>query len=158
MTTRTINGITLIKAGTVETREAGAESLWLAVNDRFEVRADANVERPSELEWGVWDRQAGVDGDWADGGRGNGVSPNTLDAATKLIAEVLADEVAEVKAQAAATPETWDVGAQVQLRSINEPHAPARTVTVIGYTADGMAMFAEGRVEVRITDARNLVV
>lgn len=152
LTTRTFHGITLTKGTDFDARTNGAEKIWFDTTGRFEVRADANCERPSELEWGVWDRQAD---DWAD--RGNGVYPNTLAACAEVIAATLADEVAERRAQAAAEPEQFEVGAQVTLRSINSLEAP-RVVTVIGYTAEGNALFAEGRVEVRITDARNLVV
>ena len=158
MTTRTVNNVTLVKAGPIETSEAGAESLWLAFSNRFEVRADANCERPSELEWGVWDRQAGRDGDWADGGRGNGVSPNTLDAATKLINDVIAAEIADNRARAAKDPEVWPVGSWVVLDSVNDIFAAPRKVTVIGYSSDGMAMYAEGHITVMVTDAHNLTV
>jgi hypothetical protein len=159
MTTRTIAGVTFVKAGPIETKEAGALSLWLTTDNRFELRGDDLLDMTAGerggMEWGVWDRQAGREGDWADGGRGNGVDSMADGAA--LIAEVIAAEIAERRAQAAATPERFAVGAQVTLRSINSLEAP-RVVTVIGYTAEGNALYAEGRVEVRITDARNLVV
>lgn len=103
LTTRTFHNVTLQKGTDFDAREAGAAKVWFTTDGRFEVRADANCERPSELEWGVWDRQAGRDGDWADGGRGNGVCPNTLEACCELIASVLADEAKEAaKAQSPA--------------------------------------------------------
>ena len=95
LTTRTFHNVTLQKGTDFDAREAGAAKVWFTADGRFEVRADANCERPSELEWGVWDRQAGREGDWADGGRGNGVCPNTLEACCKVIADVLADEAKE---------------------------------------------------------------
>lgn len=83
-TTRTFNGVQFTRATEAETRDAGAEKLWFAFNGRFEVRADENCERPSELEWGVWDREAD---DWADGG--NGVFPNTLAACADVISRTV---------------------------------------------------------------------
>jgi hypothetical protein len=92
ITTRTFGNITLTKGSDFDAREAGAAKVWFTNDGRFEVRADANCERPSELEWGVWDTKIG---DWADGGRGNGVCPNTLAACCEVIASVLADEAKE---------------------------------------------------------------
>lgn len=159
MTTRTLSGVKFVKATQAEAEQSGATTLWLTEDNRFELRGDNIIEYGAdrnEIEWGVWDRQErGGEGDWADGGRGNGVE--NMAAGAALIAKVIAEEIAERRAQAAATPERFEVGAQVTLRSINSLEAP-RVVTVIGYTAEGNALFAEGRVEVRITDARNLVV
>ena len=43
-------------------------------------------------------------------------------------------------------------------RSINNPNAVDRKVTVIGYDEQGYALFAEGWIDVRATDARNLTI
>lgn len=97
MTTRTISGIKFIKADADATRAAGALSLWLTEDSRFELRGDDLLEMTDGerggIEWGVWDREAGREGDWADGGRGNGVDSMADGAA--LIASVLADEARE---------------------------------------------------------------
>lgn len=94
--TRTIAGVQLFKQSDKVAREAGAESLWLTADFRFELRGDNTVEfgaDRSEIEWGVWDRNdRGGEGDWADGGRGNGVE--SFRAGAEMIARVLADEEA----------------------------------------------------------------
>ena len=94
MTTRTLFGVKLIKQDKETTRAAGALSLWLTEDGRFEVRGDdlrdMTAGERGGIEWGVWDRQAGVDGDWADGGRGNGV--DSMNEGAKLIAAVLDEE------------------------------------------------------------------
>lgn len=87
-TTRTFHGVTVRKGSDTDEQETGAEKVWFTPDGRFEVRADANCERPSEIEWGVWDTQVE---DWADGGAGNGVCPNTIEACCKVIARVIAD-------------------------------------------------------------------
>lgn len=97
MTTRTLFGVKLIKQDKETARSAGALSLWLTEDERFELRGDDLLDMTAGerggMEWGVWDRQAGYDGDWADGGRGNGV--DSMNEGAKLIRDVLADEAKE---------------------------------------------------------------
>lgn len=86
-TTRTIHGVKIVKASAEDTRSMGAASVWMTQDGRFEIRADICCERPSEIEWGVWDRQRGHDGDWAFDGAANGVCPNTMREAVRMIAQ-----------------------------------------------------------------------
>lgn len=93
-TTRTLFGVKLVKQSKEIARQSGASSLWLTEDGRFELRGDDTIEfgaDRSEIEWGVWDRnERGGEGDWADGGRGNGVQ--SFNEGAKMIARVLADE------------------------------------------------------------------
>lgn len=97
MTTRTLFGVKLVKQDAKTTREAGALSLWLTEDGRFELRGDDLLDMTAGerggMEWGVWDRQAGREGDWADGGCGNGV--DSMNEGAKLIRDVLAEEAAQ---------------------------------------------------------------
>jgi hypothetical protein len=56
MTTRTLFGVKFIKQNDEITRQAGAATLWLTEDGRFELRGDDTIEfgeERSQIEWGV---------------------------------------------------------------------------------------------------------
>ena len=107
MTTRTIHGVKFVKASNAEAQESGAFTLWLTEDDRFELRGDSLREYGEErdgIEWGVWDRrERKSEGDWAAGGRGNGVE--NMKEGARLVASIMAEEHAAMMVKMTALSE-----------------------------------------------------